>query len=162
MDEGQQGPGSRSTVERMDWIWVVVVALRALSPSPDDVWATRLTALDTVRAQAFAQGDPSLLDDIYVAGSRGRATDAETIAAYASRGGRVEGAALRIVSCSVVAERRDQVRLEVVDQLGRASVVWADGSTTSLPHDQPSRRHVVLERTSAGWRIVSARQTTPR
>lgn len=137
----------------MDWIWVLLVAARGLSPAPDDQWATTLASLDRVRAEAFATGDPSLLDDVYSPGSVGRRADAATIDAYASRGGRVTGAELRILSCHVVRASPDGARLEVVDQLGDARVVWHDGTSTELPRDRPSRRVVTVERTEEGWRI---------
>jgi hypothetical protein len=140
----------------MDWIWVVLVAVRALSPAPDDRWATTLTDLDRVRAEAFAQADPSRLDAVYVADSRARRTDAASIEAYARREGRVAGAELRILTCHVVRSSPDRVQLDVVDQLGDARVVWGDGTSTHLPRDQPSRRLVTVERTPEGWRIAES------
>jgi hypothetical protein len=144
----------------MDWLWVLLVAVRAVSPAPDDQWATRLTALDRVRAEAFASDDPARLDDVYAAGSGAAAADADTISGYARRGGHVVGAELRILSCHVVRASRDRVRLEIVDRLGPARVVWGDGTTTDLPRDQPTRRQVTLVRTSGGWRISGSRQVS--
>ncbi|MCD9197492.1 hypothetical protein [Aeromicrobium wangtongii] len=140
----------------MDWLWVLIVAVRALSPAPADQWATQLTALDRARAEAFAQADPSGLDDVYVAGSVAAAADAATIAAYAARGGRVVGAELRILTCRLVQVSGSRVRLEVVDRLGPARVRWQDGTTTDLPRDRPSRRRVTVVRTSEGWRIAGS------
>ena len=48
----------------MDWLWVLIVAVRAVSPAPDDQWAVRLAELDHVRERAFAASDPSMLDGI--------------------------------------------------------------------------------------------------
>ncbi|MCW2838699.1 MAG: hypothetical protein JWR55_182 [Aeromicrobium sp.] len=140
----------------MDWIWLLLVAVRALSPSADDQWATRLTELDRVRAEAFAQADLSRLDDVYVADSRARRADAASIGAYARRDGRVTGAELRILSCHVVRSSSDRTQLDVTDQLGDARVVWGDGSLTDLPRDRPTRRLVTLERTPDGWRIAGS------
>lgn len=137
----------------MDWLWVLLVAVRALSPSPDDQWATRLAELDGTREAAFAAADPARLDDVYVAGSPAHRTDAETIAAYARRGGRVVGAQLRVLSCHVVRVSDDRVRLEVVDQLAPATVVWQDDTSTALPRDLPTRRDITVVRTDEGWRI---------
>ena len=138
----------------MDWLWVLIAAVRALSPAPEDEWATRLTQLDEVRAEAFARTDPGALDGVYVRGSRALRTDAATIADYRKRGGRVVGADLRVISCRVLAESASRARLDVVDRLGPARIVWADGSTTDLPRDEPSRREITLVRTTEGWRIA--------
>jgi hypothetical protein len=145
----------------MDWLWVLLVATRALSPSPDDQWAVRLAGLDQVRERAFATGDPALLDDVYVAGSSARRSDARLIEAYRSRDGRVVGAELRVLSCRVVRADASRVRLEVVDRLAPATVRWGDGTTTDLPRDRPTRRSVTLVRSgdddTAPWRIAGSR-----
>jgi hypothetical protein len=142
----------------MDWLWMLLVAVRALSPSADDQWAVRLAALDDVRQQAFATADTRLLRDVYAPGSQARRADARLIGAYARRGGRVVGAELRVLDCRVLKSGRDRVRLEVVDQLAPATVEWADGTSTTLPRDRPSRRHVTLVRAVEGWRIAGTRQ----
>jgi hypothetical protein len=140
----------------MDWMWVLLVALRALSPAPEDQWATTLTELDRAREAAFARGRPDRLDDVYVPGSAALRADAATIEAYARRGGQVEDAELRILSCRIVHESPDRAQLEIVDQLGDARVAWTDGTSTDLPRDQPSRRLVTVERTESGWRISAS------
>ena len=141
----------------MDWLWVLIAAVRAVSPAPDDAWATRLGELDQVRAEAFATADIDLLDDVYVRGSRALDVDAATIDDYRRRGGRVAGAEMRVISCRVLAASPSRARLEVVDRLGPARIVWADGSATALPRDEPSRRVITLVRTTEGWRIAGAR-----
>ena len=143
----------------MDWLWVLIVAVRAVSPAPGDQWAARLAELDHVRERAFAASDPSMLDGIYVDGSPAQRSDARLIEAYRRRDGRVVGAELRVLSCRVLGEGSGRVRLEVVDQLAPARVEWGDGTSTLLPRDRPTRRHVMLERTGDGrWRIAAARQ----
>lgn len=141
----------------MDWLWVLIAAVRAVSPAPEDQWATRLTELDQIRAEAFATTDTGLLDRVYVRGSRALAADAGTIADYEARGGRVVGAELRVISCRVLAASSSRARLDVVDRLGPARIVWADGSATELPRDEPSRRVITLVRTTDGWRIAGVR-----
>lgn len=145
----------------MDWTWVLLVAIRAASPSPDDQWATRLTALDQVRAGAFATSDLSRLDGVWAPGSDGRRSDAAAIEAWSARGGHVVGAELRVLTCRVVRVSGTRVRLDVVDQLGPARVTWDDGGSTDLPHDQPTRRTVTLVSTADGWRIGSTRAHRP-
>lgn len=140
----------------MDWLWVLIAAVRAVSPAPADEWATRLGELDEVRAEAFATADAGLLDGAYVRGSRALRVDAATIDDYRRRGGRVAGAEMRIISCRVLAASTSRARLEVVDRLGPARIVWTDGSSTRLPRDEPSRRVITLVRTPEGWRIAGA------
>ncbi|KQV76206.1 hypothetical protein ASC61_15015 [Aeromicrobium sp. Root344] len=148
----------------MDWLWVLIAVLRAASPAPDDQWATRLSTLDEVRAEAFATTDAALLDRVYVRGSGAHRTDAATIADYRRRGGRVVGARLRVISCWALSASSSRARLVVVDQLGPARVVWPDGSASELPRDEPSRRVITVVRTSEGWRIagVSPRPSSRR
>ena len=141
----------------MDWLWVLMAALRAVSPAPSDQWATRLGELDDIRAEAFATTEPGLLDGVYVRGSRALAADRATITDYRERGGRVVGADLRIISCRVLVASSARVRLDVVDRLGPARIVWDDGSSTELPRDEPSRRVVTVVRTPEGWRIAGVR-----
>ena len=141
----------------MDWLWVLIVAVRAVSPAADDQWAARLAELDHARGRAFSSADPTLLREVYAPGSRARRADAATIDAYAARGGRVVGAELMILRCRVVSSSPARVRLEVVDQLAAARVEWDDGPTTRLPRDLPSRREVALVRTGQGWRIAETR-----
>jgi hypothetical protein len=141
----------------MDWLWVLLVAVRGLSPAPDDQWAARLAELDRARERAFASADPTLLDAVYAPGSAGRRADAELIEAYGRRGGRVVGAELRVLSCRTVRDERDEVRLEVVDQLDAVRVEWGDGTSTRLPRDLPSRREIDLVRTPRGWRVAETR-----
>lgn len=145
----------------MDWLWVLLIAVRGLSPAPEDVWATRLAALDQARETAFASADPARLAAVYVAGSRGLRADAAAIEAYAARGGRVVGAELRVLSCRVVRASDDRAQLEIIDQLARAHVLWDDGSSTWLPHDRPSRRSLTVVRTGDGWRISEAVDLQP-
>jgi hypothetical protein len=146
----------------MDWVWVVVMALRAVSPAADDRWATVLAELDRGRETAFAQADPRRLEGTYVRGTAVKAVDARTISQYASRGGRVVGARLQLLSCRVVEASPRRARLDVVDRLGPARVVWDDGTTTPLPRDRPTRRLVTLTRTSDGWRVAASSQVSPR
>jgi hypothetical protein len=138
----------------MDWLWMLIAAVRAVSPAPEDQWAARLSQLVEVRAEAFATTETGFLDGVYVRASRALAVDAASIAAYRHRGGRVVGAELRVISCRVLAASASHARLDVVDRLGPARVVWADGSATALPRDEPSRRVITLVRTTEGWRIA--------
>ncbi len=138
----------------MDWMFVLISVVTSIADSHEIRWAGVLDGLDAARAEAFAQADPKQLDRVYVDGSAARAVDAALIADYAGRGGRVVGAELDLLSCNVRRATGARVSLEIVDQLAAARVEWDDGSSRALPRDQPTRRVVVLVRTSAGWRIA--------
>jgi hypothetical protein len=140
----------------MDWWWVLLALTRSLMPSDDDRWVMTLGRLDAVRAEAFATGDPPLLDEVYVKGSRIQRVDAAAIRDYARRDARVVGAELHLLSCRRLSSTDGRVRLDVVDRLGAARVEWEDGTTRRLPRDLPTRRVVTLVRTSEGWRIAGS------
>jgi hypothetical protein len=108
----------------MDWLWVVVMAVRAASPAADDRWAVTLAGLDEQRAVAFARAEPRRLEGVYARGSRALSADARTISGYATRDARVVGARLRILSCRVIDSSSRRVRLDVVDRLGPARIAW--------------------------------------
>lgn len=142
---------------------MLLVALRGVSPAPDDQWVTRLAALDAVRAEAFTTADPDLLGEVYTPRSAARRADAAAIGDYAARGGRVVGAGLRVLAGRVVEQSERRVRLDVVDQLPPARVEWADGSVTVLPRDRPTRRSItlVLAGGDGDWRIARVRDVPP-
>jgi hypothetical protein len=144
----------------MDWLWMIVLAVRTFSAAPGDEWAVRLAELDTARAAAFAEADPSALADVYAPRSSGRRSDAATIKAYARRGGRVVGANLRVLTCRVIRASDRTAQLDIVDQLAPTKVIWANGTTTSLPRDRPTRRTITLQRTTEGWRITHTQTHT--
>ena len=138
----------------MEWFPVWLAAVVSLMASDDIRWAGVLGELDDIRAEAFAASDPALLDRVYAPRSRARAADAATIRDYERRGARVTGADLILVSCRVEEATAGRVELEVIDRLGPARVVWADGTSRALPRDLPTRRAVTLVRTPDGWRIA--------
>lgn len=139
----------------MDWFSVLVSALASLVASDEVRWAAALGEVDEIRAGAFATGRPELLDQAYAPDSSARDVDAALIGSYEGRGGRVVGADLVVLSCKIVRASADRVTLDIVDRLAEAKVVWADGTTRSLPRDLPTRRVVTLVRTGDDWRIAN-------
>ncbi|MEO6604781.1 MAG: hypothetical protein ABIN55_04135, partial [Aeromicrobium sp.] len=137
----------------MEWFLVWLSTLASLLASDELRWAGELGDLDGVRAKAFATADPDLLDRVYVAGSAALDADAAMIRAYEQRGARVTGAELLVLSCRVRDASAERIRLEVIDRLAPARVVWADGTSRALPRDLPTKRTVTLVRTADGWRI---------
>lgn len=137
----------------MNWLSILLASLGPLASSPDLHWAGVLGHLDEARAVAFSGGDVSLLDRVYAHGGAARNADAAAIRSYTRRGGRVTGAGLTLLSCHVDDSSPRRVRLVVVDRLAEARVVWADGTSRSLPRDLPTRHSITLVLMSAGWRI---------
>ncbi|MDX6278675.1 MAG: hypothetical protein QOJ72_2803 [Nocardioidaceae bacterium] len=137
----------------MNWLSVLITLLSSLASSPTVHWSGVLEDLDRDRAEAFAAGDPSMLDRVYAPGSASAQVDAAAIRAYAKRGGRVAGADLTLLSCRVRYSSRRRVDLVVLDRLAAAKLVWADGTSRTLPRDLPTKHHITLVRTSGGWRI---------
>jgi len=144
----------------MDWWWTVLALTAHLGPGEDDRWARVLTGLDLQRAVALHTADATALRGVY-ASEAAAADDADLIDAYRARGGRLEGAVLRVEQVDVRRAVDDEVVLDVVDRLGPARVRWDDGSATALPADEPTRRRVVLRWTDDGWRISEARRRAP-
>jgi hypothetical protein len=137
----------------MNWLSVLITLLSSLASSPTVHWSGVLEDLDRDRAEAFAAGDPSMLGRVYAPGSASAQVDAAAIRAYAKRGGRVADADLTLLSCRVRHSSRRRVDLDVVDRLAAAKVLWADGTSRTLPRDLPTKHHITLVRTSDGWRI---------
>src|SRR5664279_155293 len=145
----------------MTWWWVVVADIGTALPAAPDLCSEELVRLDHARATAFAAADPQALDRVYVVPSRLADADATTIAAYRARGGRVRGVLLQVSQCRVLERTDTTIRLDVVEELGRAYVRWSDGSTSALPRDRATRRWVTLRRTAEGWRISGSQPPAP-
>ena len=146
----------------MDWIVLVaaMVVTQFLPGAPKQDWATVLGAFDLIRAQAYEQGRPELLERVYPSGSELLADDSRMLNSYGARGIHVDDLRMRVISASLLDRSRNRVRLDVVDQLSLTRVHLPDGSVRDLPRDQPTRRTVELSLTDEGWRIssVSLRQ----
>lgn len=115
-----------------------------------------LGGLDAVRSQAFVTGDEARLRDVYVDDRAARA-DAKVMRSYRERGLRLEGMLLAREACRTTEQSDRRIELDVVDRLGRTWVRSPDGDRRELPHDRPTHRIVVLERTGAVWRVASVR-----
>lgn len=146
----------------MTWWWLLVLALRAAVPlDTHGGCASELAALDRVRATAFASADSALLARVYEPDSVLQEVDARTIASYRARGGRVVGALLQISQCREVERTAAVIRLDVVDALGPAVVLWDDGGVTALPRDRSTRRQITLRHMAVGWRISGSQPPAP-
>ncbi len=134
----------------MTWWWVLILALQVQAP---DVCTGQLATLDRHRAAAFASADASRLADVYTVDSASRARDEAVIEQYRERGATVIGALPQVAECTVRERTATTLDLEVVDTLGATHVRWDDGTQTTLPRDQPTRRLLELRLTDRGWRI---------
>ncbi|TCC65883.1 hypothetical protein E0H73_02840 [Kribbella pittospori] len=129
------------------------------SPRPAETadWVRTLQALDARRAQAFWALEPSLLDKIYVPGSKPWTTDRALIVAYSKQQLRVQGLRIRIDSTTVERSTMTSVTLRTVDHLIAGSLVDRHGTSTPLPPATPTTRLITLA-TSPGtpaWRIAT-------
>lgn len=108
-----------------------------------------LAALDVVRASAWASGDEVGLSRVYARGAG--ATDVATLRSWRARGIAVRGMRTVRATCTPAGASR----VEVVERLGPAVAVLADGTHRALPQDGWDRRVIELEQLGGRWRIVS-------
>jgi hypothetical protein len=123
--------------------------------APTD-WRQVMTRLDADRDAAFARGDETLLDRVYVRGSAPDATDRSALHALVVQHLHARGLRLVIESVQVGAATRTSVALSVVDRLPAYDVVDEHNRRIAHRPVRPShtwRIRVVL--TFAGWRIAS-------
>lgn len=127
-------------------------------------WAQVVTDLDLARSRALADGDPALLDQVYLPGSAAGAADAATVAGLADRGLRVVDGRHDVLSVELLdggagadrpaGEGVAGVRLAVVDTLAARPVLDGTGRQVgSTPARGAQRRILVLAATDAGYRI---------
>lgn len=139
----------------------------ATAGGPDRTdWIQVVTDLDLARSRALAQGDPALLDQVYLPGSAAGAADAATVAGLAAQGLRVVDGRHDVVSVEVLDDEplpdppagegaaTADIRLAVVDTLTARPVLDGTGrqvgATTARGQE---RRILVLAATGAGYRI---------
>jgi hypothetical protein len=140
-----------------NWLGDPPGASTAVGPVADTDWVRVVADLDQARSRALAQGDPSLLDEVYLPGSVAAAGDEALVDNLADRGWRVVDGRHEIVSVQVLAEAdgdAGQTRVAVVDTLAARPVVDGAGqqvATTTARGEQ--RRVLVLDVTEAGYRI---------
>jgi hypothetical protein len=130
--------------------------------SPDDErLAAALAALrrwDTLRATAYAAGDPARLRSLYVEGSSAATADVGILRSYAARDLVVDGMRTQVLSVQPVELHEQEVTLRVRDRLVGAEVVDPEGRRLALPRDQATTRLLTLVRSGEGWRMREVRQ----
>jgi len=91
-------------------------------------WSAVLSALDTTRDAAFADGDGSALDDVYLPGSAALAADRLTLDRLVAAGQRAQGLQLRLLSVqaplATFGSPANVVTLAVSRRRSRACGTW--------------------------------------
>ncbi len=148
-------------------VTAVVVATGGFDSSQDRpaVWSTSpgvesdvvrlLRSWDRRRARAYARGDPTALEALYVAGSRTGTADVAVLRGYVERDLRVTGMSTQLLAADVVDRGGRRLTVLVTDVLTTAVATSGD-RRWALPHDRPSTRRVVLVRVDGTWRVDEA------
>lgn len=127
----------------------------ATEPGGTD-WAQVVAELDLARSRALAQGDPTLLTQVYVAGSAAAATDAALVGELAAKGLRVVDGVHTLVSVDVLDPSPAGTRLAVVDTLAARPVLDGTGRQVAATAARGEQRQIlVLTPTAAGYRIAA-------
>lgn len=136
------------------WTWgrQGVASARPAAPS----WSAVLQRLDGAREAAFAQGDASLLTQVWAAGAAGLRDDRASLLALARRGQTAEGVRHQIRSLRVVTVSAGRVDLDVQEQL-RAYVVRSTRGAATQGAGPVVRHRVLLVRGAGGWRVAQIR-----
>jgi hypothetical protein len=108
---------------------------------------------DAARAAAWRSGSPAALRGLYAEGSASGRADRVLLAAYRSRGLRVDGMSMQRSLVRVIARSEDRWVLRVTDRLVGAFAV-GPGGRLPLPRDTWSTRVVVLLRMGERWRVA--------
>lgn len=124
---------------------------------PDRIAAPNvLREWDAARAAAWRSGSPAALRELYAEGSVSGRADRVLLAAYRSRGLRVDGMSMQRSQVRVLGRSDDRWVLRVTDRLVGAFVV-GPGARLPLPRDSWSTRVVVLLRVGERWRVAEVR-----
>jgi hypothetical protein len=140
---------------------VVPPADRTTVPADEAGWTALLTELYTRRATAFTTADPEALAGAYMPGSPLLDRDTAAVRTLLEAGRTLTGFSPQVRRLlSVTPAGAGRVVLLVVDELPGYQVVPADAPGAVPAHEVPGRGQaevrIVLEQTSAGWRISDA------
>jgi hypothetical protein len=130
-------------------------------PGDEAGWTAVLTELYARRVTAFTTGDPDALTGAYVPGSPLLDRDTAAVRELLEDGHTLDGFSPQVRRLlSVTPAGAARFVLRVVDELSGYRVVPADAPGAVPTHEVPGRGQaevrIVLEQTSAGWRISDA------
>jgi hypothetical protein len=111
-----------------------------------------IRAWDRRRALAWARGDPAALARLYAVPSRTGRRDRAMLAAYRSRGLRVQSMDRQVWVLHALTCRARRMSLLLTDRLVDAVAVGR-GHRTGLPAGEPATRRVDLRRDAGTWRV---------
>ena len=119
-------------------------------------WTQVVESLYSLRTQAFAELDATLLCDVYTPTSPVLSRDANLLQAYADAGGRVEGLAFEVVTAELVSQEGGRVVLAITDRLPPYQLVDDDGEVVAewegLP-EETWQAELVPAPDASGWRF---------
>lgn len=135
----------------------------SVAPAARDVGVVRavgslavLRDWDRARAAAWEAGDRAALRDLYAPGSAAGRADVAMLRRWTSRGLRVEGMTMQVLSVELRLRTGRRLVLVVTDRLVGAVAVGPGGRRTDLPRDGTSRRRLEFRRTGGAWRLAAA------
>ncbi|WP_323961531.1 protein kinase [Arthrobacter sp. JZ12] len=120
-----------------------------------------LPALATVRARAFATGDPGLLSHVNVDGSDAMAADREILGTLAEQGHVYQGLSVRLESMSLLEENTmaegaadDKAAVRATAQMSGYTEADTSGQVVqNVPEPAPQELLFLLERVNGTWKI---------
>jgi hypothetical protein len=119
-------------------------------------WTQVVESLYSLRTQAFAELDATLLCDVYTPTSPVLSRDANLLQAYADAGGRVDGLAFEVVTAELVSQEGGRVVLAITDRLPPYQLVDDDGEVVAewegLP-EETWQAELVPAPDASGWRF---------
>jgi serine/threonine protein kinase len=119
-------------------------------------WTQVVESLYSLRTQAFAELDATLLCDVYTPTSPVLSRDANLLQAYADAGGRVDGLAFEVVTAELVSQEGGRVVLAITDRLPPYELVDDDGEVVAewegLP-EETWQAELVPAPDASGWRF---------
>ena len=108
---------------------------------------------DTLRSEAWAQGNVEALGDLYLPGVRVGRDDAAMLKAYVTRGLRVQGMETQLLAVDEIRTAEDEMVLQVTDRVHAGTVTGA-GMERPLPRDAVSTRRLTFRLYEGSWRVV--------
>jgi hypothetical protein len=134
---------------------------RTVAPADDAGWTAVLAELYARRAAAFNTGDATVLAEVYLPGSALLDRDTAALQALHDSGRTLSDFTPQVRRLEQVTTDADgRVQLRLVDELPGYRVVprGSDGSAAvEVPSRGAAEVRLVLQQTSAGWRISDAR-----